>query len=153
MQGIRQILLVGLFVGVLAGMLLPGSAGARAIGVASCSVNTTPVNFGIYWGNAVLNSTGTITVTCSLPATTTVQLDNGQHVLRGFATRKMAAANGNTLSYNLFTDAGHTLVWGDGTIGSRTVTGSKLTVYGQMPAAQKANPGSYSDSVLVTIIW
>jgi len=134
-------------------LIVPAGAIAAGVTFASCTVNTTAVSFGMYWGDVPLSSTGTITVSCNRPATTVVQLDNGQHVFAGFATRKMAATFPNKISYNLYTDPAHTNIWGDGTSGSLTVSGKNLTIYGQMPAGQTVTPGTYSDTVLVTVIW
>jgi len=63
----------------------------------------------------------------------------------------------NTLEYNLYTDAGRTTVWGDGTASSVTAAGTgsgaqqSLTVYGRIPASQSVPAGSYSDTVTATI--
>ena len=72
----------------------------------------------------------------------------------------------NTLSYNLYADAGRTSVWGDGTGGSVAVESSVLldvlgwaptqsfTVYGRIGAGQTgAVPGSYADTVSVTVTY
>jgi spore coat protein U-like protein len=69
----------------------------------------------------------------------------------------------NRLNYNLYYDAAFTQIRGDGTGGTQT-GGASLTVssgartasttsviYGRIPAAQSPNPGTYSDTILVTI--
>jgi spore coat protein U-like protein len=60
-----------------------------------------------------------------------------------------------TLQYNLFTNAGRTLVWGDGTGGTsvRTVGASRgqaLPVFGRIPPLQDVASGSYSDTLVAT---
>jgi spore coat protein U-like protein len=70
------------------------------------------------------------------------------------------SGGGDLLSYNLFTDSALTQVWGDGATGGSVLT-QKVTknkawnaiVYGSLPAQQNVSAGSYSDSLLVTIIW
>ncbi len=63
------------------------------------------------------------------------------------------------LSYNLYTDATHTMIWGDGTGGSTTVSGTadqsgtEHTIYGRVPWQPQAVPGSYSDSIVITISY
>jgi len=116
-----------------------------------CSVSTTPLNFGIYWGTSTLVSTAKIVVSCNLPATTRVQMDKGLHSLN-FATRKMKF-NQKTLNYNLYTNASRSNVWGDGTGGTWTVTGSQLIVHASIPGGQIVTPGTYNDTVVVTVIW
>ncbi len=132
-------------------ILVPTTLQAAGIILPSCSVSATPLNFGIYWGTSTLVSTANITVSCNLPATTRVQMDPGLYSTN-FTTRKMAAGK-SRLNYNLYTTSARSNVWGDGTGGSWTVTGSKLTVYASIPGRQVVSPGNYSDTVVVTIIW
>jgi len=132
-------------------LCMPTLVHAIAVTVPSCSVSTTPLNFGIYWGTTTLTSTANVRVSCTLPAITKVQMDPGLHSVN-FVTRKMAV-NQNTLNYNIYTNTPHTRVWGDGTAGTWTMQGSNITMYGSLPAGQVATPGTYNDTVVVTIIW
>ena len=132
-------------------MYLPSSLYAAGVVIPSCSVSTTPLNFGIYWGTTTLTSTANVRVTCNLPATTVVQMDSGLHSLN-FVSRKMVS-NQNTLNYNIYANAARSAVWGDGTGGSFTLTGSNLTMYASIPSGQVAPAGTYNDTVVVTIIW
>ncbi|MBN4076702.1 spore coat protein U domain-containing protein [Mariprofundus ferrooxydans] len=123
---------------------------------AGCIVSTTPVGFGTYLGTVTLGSTGSVTTVCTgLPAVTTVQvyMDAGQQLPANFAARKMKSQSGQRLSYNLYTDAAHTQIWGDGTPGTLIQQGLNLIIYGQMTAGQSPAPGNYTDSVLVTVVW
>lgn len=66
-----------------------------------------------------------------------------------------------TLSYNLFTDAGRTTIWGDGTggtsyqslpAGSSTHT-EAFILYGRIPGNQsQATAGNYSDPSLSVVV-
>jgi spore coat protein U-like protein len=62
------------------------------------------------------------------------------------------------LNYGLFSDAAWTTNWGN-TSGTNWVTGTgngaaqPLTVYGQIPAAQYVTPGSYSDTITVSVTY
>jgi spore coat protein U-like protein len=132
-------------------LCMPTVTHAIGVTIPSCTVSTTPLNFGIYWGTTTLTSTARVVVTCNLPATTQVQMDAGLHSLN-YVTRKMASQQ-NTLNYNIYTNAPHTRVWGDGTAGTWTMQGSNITMYGTLPAGQVATPGTYTDTVVVTIIW
>jgi spore coat protein U-like protein len=74
------------------------------------------------------------------------------------------ASGANTLQYNLYTTAGFAIVFGDGTgstqtssgVGAGVATANTLTVFGQLPDSatnQAAVPGSYSDTVTVTVTY
>ncbi|MBK9161992.1 MAG: spore coat protein U domain-containing protein [Nitrosomonadales bacterium] len=132
---------------LLACALLTGTLTAQAAAV--CTVQTTPLSFGSYLGNA-LTSTATITTTCDLPAVVTVEMDKGGGA--SLSSRVMSSA-ASQMSYNLYTDATHQVIWGDGTSGTQTVTGTNLTVYGLIPANQTVAAGNYGDTVVVTISY
>lgn len=123
--------------------------------ISSCSLTTTPVSFGIYNVYATTNpgSSGQITVTCN-PANTpyTVALNGGSNGT--ISQRKLKLVSGSdTLSYNLYTDATRSTLWGDGTTNGVTVASSNstpLTVYGAITVLQDVSVGTYTDSVTVT---
>jgi len=133
----------------------------QLVDAAGCTVTTTAVNFGIYWGDFDLSSTGSIGVACTVAGTVVqqVQLSAGVGGNITFGNRNMVSAT-NKISYNLYTDAAHSMIWGDGSNGSfiqsNLVSGpaaSAITVYGLMPANQVVVPGTYTDTVVVTVIW
>ena len=70
--------------------------------------------------------------------------------------RKMTSG-ANILNYNLYTNAARTTVRGDGSGGTSTQatngTNVTRTVYGRIPALQNAFVGSYSDAIIVTIVY
>lgn len=61
------------------------------------------------------------------------------------------------MNYQLYTDAGHTHAWGDGTGSTTVATGTgtgnpvAIQVYGLVPAQSTPMPGSYSDTITATI--
>jgi spore coat protein U-like protein len=63
------------------------------------------------------------------------------------------------LTYNLFRDASHSTVWGDGTSGTSVYqlanppnnTNVNLTVYGSVSAGQDVSAGTFSDTVTAVI--
>jgi spore coat protein U-like protein len=66
----------------------------------------------------------------------------------------------NLLSYNIYTSAARTTVWGDGTGSSATIGGTgtgsaqSVTVYGRVSGGQTTVPvGSYADTVAVTVTY
>lgn len=153
-------------------LLLCGGAG-KAYGAADCSITAVSVNFGAY--DPVVaspdDSVGTVTVTCrhlsggAQRVNYSVTLSNGMNGTSP-STRKLAAGTAR-LGYNVFTDPARTQVWGNGTggtvIASGAVTigpgvgnGTKTfmhTVYGRIPQLQDAAPGTYNDTLVLTLTF
>jgi spore coat protein U-like protein len=133
---------------------------------ANCTISTAPVAFGAYdpvSANAttVLNGTGTVSVTCTNGATTTVTLGQGANAGGGSTAaapaRRLKDGGTDFLTYSLYSDTGRTTVWGDtaGTGLAHTGTGTltALTVYGAVDAGQNVPAGNYSDTVVATITF
>ena len=154
-------------IGCLA-MIAPMPAFALLCGleVGTIVVSATPVNFGIYdpSSGSPTNANGSVSIECGvlgvdvLPSFT-VSLSAGQ--ASSYAPRKMASGT-SSLSYNLYTTASHTIVWGDGTSGTSTnafdgllslQASTSLTVYGSIPVGQYASSGSYTDTIVVTVTY
>jgi spore coat protein U-like protein len=133
---------------------------AHAAVLGACTVTATAVAFGTYTPLTTSTSTGTISVMCTLvvgSSTATATLSSGMSGT--FAARTMSNGTGGILSYNLYTTAADSVVWGDGTGGSQTealtINGLgnvtvNATVYGLMPL-QDPRPGSYSDTITVSV--
>lgn len=131
----------------------------------NCRISTTPVNFGSYdvFSSYVQDSTGTIAISCNnpekKPITIRVTLSAGGS--GKFNPRQMRAASGtDRLNYYLFTDPSRTVIWGDGTGGSSSVSSvinkdSSFTslVYGRILPGQNVGVGNYSDVLTATVIW
>ena len=66
---------------------------------------------------------------------------------------------GGQLNYQLYNDAGLNTIWGDGTAGTITVSGTTNplqadhAVYGRISWQPLAKAGRYSDLVIVTITY
>jgi spore coat protein U-like protein len=70
----------------------------------------------------------------------------------------MTSAGGGVLQYNLYLDALHLIVWGDGsdlTTQRFIAVGlvGSITFYGSVPARQNAPAGAYADSLVATIYF
>lgn len=121
----------------------------------TCSVSAGTLGFGSYVQTAASLSTAYVSVNCSNGAPYQVSLAGGQH-LSG-SVRRMAGPGGAYLSYELFSNSGRTVAWGDGGALGAKVSGTgsggaqSLTVYGRVPAGQAPSPGNYADSVIVTV--
>ncbi|HVS33388.1 MAG TPA: spore coat U domain-containing protein [Thermoanaerobaculia bacterium] len=134
--------------------------------VANCTIATTPVAFGAYdpiaansGAAAHLDSTGTVDVACT-KGTPGLRIDLGTGANAGGAlstTRAMTAGAGLFLDYDLYSDNGHTTLWGSGAGSGVTLTAPanknvrSTTVYGRVPGAQDVSAGSYNDTVVATI--
>jgi spore coat protein U-like protein len=145
-------------------------AAVPAFAAAVCSFSAVGVNFGVY--DPLLatpsDSVGTVTVSCTnAPPPGNVTINYSVTLSPGssgsFALRRMTAGPSG-LEYNLYSDAGRTLIWGDGGGGTGLVGGSiKVAgrqtiskdhpVYGRMPAQQDAGPGNYADTIVVTLAF
>jgi spore coat protein U-like protein len=131
----------------------------------SCSVSATALSFGPYDPTSATarDSTGTVTVACTatllgLSASWDVLLSTGGS--GSFAPRRLFSG-GNSLQYNVYINAGRTQVWGDATGGTAKVSDSQFilvgtsqysyTTYGRIPALQDRAPGTYTDTITVTV--
>ncbi|MBI3609877.1 MAG: spore coat protein U domain-containing protein [Nitrospirae bacterium] len=128
---------------------------------AACTLTTTAVNFGNYnvFSPLALNSTGSVTVSCSAGSSQNMTISIGPSPNSGgFIPRKMKHATlPDMLSYNVYINAAGTSVWGNGTGGTSTVFLNRVrrrpqtvTVYGIIPPLQNVTIGSYSDLLTVT---
>jgi spore coat protein U-like protein len=133
-----------------------------------CRVRATPVQFGIYspLSASPRLSTGTVMTRCRLqfgpPAQVTIMSSFGPGSSGTYLGRTLRLG-GNSLLYNLYLDAAHTLIAGNGTGGSSTGSATlnltvfnsrgtwRETLYGSMPASQDVAPGTYTDTIVVTI--
>lgn len=115
--------------------------------------------------DAVANIHVDCVATVSISATNEIELTTGAS--GAYGARTMSDGLGHTLPYNLYLDAAHSIVWGDGSGISQTYFRSGFTIsvlsgysynvpiYGRVRAADQvgARQGSYSDSITATIIF
>lgn len=125
----------------------------------SCTVvGGTTLAFGVVSPGVQSDGTVSISAICTVGTPYTLSLDAGLGSGATLGTRRMTSG-GNTLDYALYTSAGRTTPWGDGTGGTGTVssTGTGLTqvftVYGRVPASASAAVGAYTDTVTVTATY
>ena len=132
--------------------------------VTACTVSADNLDFGAYASNSPTPVQGqtTIHLLCGAGSTAELLLDAGSGPGGGSGNterRRMEQDAGKgTLGYDLFQDAGRTVHWGDrsgrDTLEVQT-TGSQhtITIYGQIPAGQRAVDGTYSDTITLTILY
>ena len=132
------------------------SSSATATVVSSCNVSATNVNFGAV---GVLSSntdaTGTISIQCNSTLPYTVSLDGGTAGASDPTQRKMKFSS-NNITYGLYKDSARSQPWG-GSVGVNTASGTgtgssqNLTVFGRVAAQTTPQPGTYSDTIVVTV--
>ena len=132
---------------------------AQIVLAATCTINSaSTLNFGnqgILTAN--VDQTSTLQVTCTNTTPYNIGLDAGQGTGATVGTRKMTSS-GATVNYTLYSDTGRTTVWGN-TVGTDTVagtgngTGQNYTVYGRVPSQTTPAPGTYTDTITVTVTY
>lgn len=144
---------------VTAMLLIPAAANAI-----TCRVTVSPLAFGIYNpGRASpLDSVANLTVRCQAqPGTYAVIIGPG--ISGDQLARTMLAGPGQVLNYNLYRDPARTQIWGDGTPPTFLVAGARDAkgrptfydhpIYGRVFGNQFPDPGTYTDSLLVTVLF
>lgn len=143
-------------------LIVPLLAARDAAATTSCSFQSVgAVSFGAYdvFSSLPADGTGSITFRCNGVGPgdlVTVHISKGNAT--SFLPRTMTAG-AESMSYNLYSDASRTQIWGDGTSGTSAygpstppdATDVTLTVYGRIPALQDVAAGSYADSVVISI--
>lgn len=106
-----------------------------------------------------------VTTTCSgllfIGVSYEVCLDGGQ--AGNILGREMRqGVTSHELGYQVYLNAGHTMVWGNGVQGniytwtmllSLLTRTRNRTVYGRLPASQPVDSGDYADSPVITVIY
>ena len=126
---------------------------------AGCNVSTTSVAFPAQTVLASsVSQTGTVAVTCTNTTAYNVGLDKGAGSGASVSNRLMTGPASATVAYGLYQDAGHGTNWGN-TVGTDTAAGTgngnaqTLTVYGLISPQTTPAPGSYADTVNVTVTF
>jgi spore coat protein U-like protein len=122
---------------------------------AACALSVGTLGFGSYSPGTTALGSATLGVRCTNGSSYNIALGAGQYA--GGGTRRMLGPSSNYLGYELFRDSGRTVLWGDGASFGAKVPGTgtggdqSLTVHGRSAIPDSVLPGSYSDSVFVTV--
>ena len=132
-----------------------GSFTVLASPVAACTLTAGALSFG---SDGVLDAdrdaTSSLSVTCASGLAYSVQLDNG--VTGTGPTARQMTSGGQDITYGLYRDVARSLPWGGvGQATSATGTGAAqaYTVYGRVPPQTTPTPGTYSDTVVASIVY
>jgi spore coat protein U-like protein len=129
----------------------------------NCTITTAAISFSGYDPtgtnlSAPLDATGSVTITCTKGAATTVGLSAGANFANATGTTRAMKSGSDYLSYELYQDTGRATVWGNsgGGLFTPPVAPSKdprtFTTYGRIPAGQDVPAGTtYTDTVTATI--
>lgn len=146
--------------GAQAGTLDSSSFTVQANITGSCSAITPSVlDFGDITNTTGVtnNATGSVQVTCSdtLPYRLAVSYGQG-----GTFNNRYMNNGAVHLNYQLYADAARTQVLGDNlSLPATHITGTgngsaqTVTIYGQIPAQSTPVTGTYTDTVIATVIW
>ncbi len=143
---------------IVAGAALLGPSARADI---ACSIEgVTSVSFSDYnvFETSPKDGQGSVTYTCRGVGQRTVRIDLSSGSSGQFNPRSMRSTEG-VLPYNLFLDPACTTIWGDGSGGSSRYgplsppnnTAVVVPIYGRIPPRQNVAPGSYADSVILTL--
>jgi spore coat protein U-like protein len=111
---------------------------------AKCTIGAFSIAFGVYdpFAAAPLDQPGTVTINCTKGTTGVVSFDNGLSFAAGARRMKDTGAGTNFLTYEVYTDAAHTIVWN-----------AVNTAYGRVPNGQDAAVMSYQDTLVATVTF
>ena len=152
---------------VLAAVTPPAHAGA------DCAIGSASLSFGDYAPalSTPDDTAVTVTVTCRYVAPGTTSVNYRVSLSEGLnatsATARRMAAGPDLLAYNVYDDPARTRVWGSGSGGTTVASGSMTVgpgvgngtrtathvIYGRIPPLLDVEPGSYFDTLVLTLIY
>ncbi len=124
---------------------------------ANCVVNAGTVAFGAYDplvanDTANLDADGSFTLQCTKGTPATLSLGDGAN----FSGGRRMASGANYLTYDLYTTGGRTTVWNGTNTVAYTATSKAVftqSIYGRVPGGQDASVGSYTDTVVASVVF
>ena len=138
--------------GLLLATLLLATSAARA----SCDVDAGSVAFGVIDVLRTSQSTGRVTIRCDAGLTVQVGLSAGG----GGVERRLSGPGTDVIPYFLYGDPTGAAPWGDGMViglpKAVTVDAGRpadVPIYGVIPPTPGVQPGTYVDTLLVTLIF
>jgi spore coat protein U-like protein len=150
-------------------LALPGSAGSAAAAQVGaemaikvevlappCAISDATLDFGSYTAGqlAPLDGTATVSFAGCGPGVVMLELDGGQS---GDQTARRLGNGSAALGYGLFQDAARTRPFGTGASAASVTladqSAGRFTVYGRIPARQSVTPGTFTDTVSMTLTF
>ncbi|MCP4184438.1 MAG: spore coat U domain-containing protein [Hyphomicrobiales bacterium] len=126
--------------------------------VSACTVQASNLNFGsVGVLSSNVDATNTISVNCSTGTPYTIGLDGGLSGATNPALRNMTSGT-SSINYGIFQDSSHSIPWGNST-GSNTIssvgngTRQNYTAFGRVQIQSTPPPGTYTDTIIVTMTY
>ncbi len=134
------------------------AASGSAIG-ASCSITTVPtLGFPNYDVFAIAATTTSQTAKFHCDNDVNITVGIGKSSTSGtIATRQMSAGGTDRLNYNIYKNAGFSVLWGDGTAGTTGLVVStnnqnaSVPIFGKIDPGQNVSVGNYADTVVLSV--
>ena len=141
----------------------------KARAIITCTTSASTVVFGTYnpFSATATDSAGNVQVQCHRSGSGSfisyiISLSKGGSGT--YTPRYMFHLVVNHLNYNLYTTTARVTIWGDGTSGtskisdSYSISGNETETrnyipYGRIPALQNIVPGTYTDTITVTVTY
>lgn len=142
--------------GLCVAMILLAGAARAAKPLEGCAISTTPLSFGVY--NPLSATPTTMQTSVFIDCASKVKwayltLDSGPSAKPGFRQMRSGAS---ALDYNVYLDVAYAQVWANGEtlppVDMEKQGNLTLWLYGRVPALQNPNPGSYTDTLTLTIV-
>ena len=129
----------------------------RANVVKYCEVSATDIDFGtVGLLNANVDASGTIRVRCTNGTPYTIGLNGGLSGATAPDQRRMTSG-ANSVRYGIYRNSARTLGWGDQPTNSVSGTGTgnsqTYTTYGRVFPQSTPPPGTYTDTIVVTVTY
>src|ERR1700736_3071277 len=127
---------------------------------AKCTIGAFTMAFGAYdpFAGAPLDQTAVVSINCTKGTSGTVSFDLGVNASGAVRRMKDTGAGTNFLTYEIYTDAAHTIVWNavnTVSLGPSVLKNTALTAtaYGRVPNGQDAAVMSYQDTLVATVTF
>lgn len=142
---------------------------ANSLANTNCTITAIALNFGTINPYDLIpeTSTTTVSVRCAVTGSTlnvsyTLTFSPGNSL--NASARILKLGTTSTMSYNIYKLSSYSQILGTGTGGTFTITNSytlaknsnrtdNFTIYGQIPAQPLSKPGSYTDTLTVTLTY
>jgi spore coat protein U-like protein len=145
----------------------------KVYAAADCAVSAVSLNFDFYdpLATGPDDAVGTVTVTCNYVSSGATRVNYRVTISNGMngpsPVARQLGSGTSRLGYNVFANPARSQVWGTGTGGTVIASGSMTLgpgngnrtrtsthpVYGRIPQLQDAVPGTYNDTLVVTLTY
>jgi spore coat protein U-like protein len=146
------------------------SAAPTTSGNRTCRIETRPLSFGAYdpLASTHIDALGQVIYVCgNLSSSSTapgnkairVELETGYS--NQYGVRVMTAGGNNHLEYNIYLDATHRIIWGNGTNGTDVYVDTSppnrtpviVPMFGRIRGMQDVPAGDYIDSLIARVVF